>query len=825
MAIPDQPNFALSDVIAEVAEPITYHLNNTLDGGIANLPISGENKLYSIYLSEDGTHLYGGQAAGNIAQFSLSVPFDLTTLVFVQEIDFGGSALVYSISLSRDGRTILYMEDYQLHQASLSTAWDISTNTYVGFHDFVESTISIVRMSSNGLHGNYKNGVTVYGFDLATPWDVSTVSTPVAGGGMTSLQEINYSVDGATVFLTVLGVTSKHFTTAPWSPEFGDEIGTATPVSGSDDFIVHASGLAITLEFNRIEKYDWADPSAVITTSLSEAFTAADLTKFDDEYKGNLDRLSNFRNYGAVPPAPCRDVNNMTHITNRNMDGTGQDTVGMRWSWDGLTSLYTKQEGTFRVQQWSEPWDIHALISNSSDETFGTSCDVKASYISRDGRFYWTSNNCNDGNGLRGRKFNTPWSSSGHTGLTGTSSGFFGGTITGIIFSEDLDGSPYTDGRRAWLMKWTVEIQEYSLSTSHDFSTATLVATHPLEPGGNVWGICWNENGTHLYGLNSDSDTVVDWEATTPYDVSTLTRVAESAPGALIQDYWSIDIVIGRAEFRMEEPGGDHDYASYGAHCVAPGDMEVSKEYFIDNATLWSSGDYRATYMSTDGTKLYMLLHDGFIQQYTMSTPYLIDTATFDYTHSLANFGTSETNAIWSSPDGLTWFVLVDLDGNVGSEVFQFTVTTAWDLNTRTTTTIYNIGSWFPTGMQFNADGTKMFILDRHVPEVVTFDLASSWNLAGMSQASSTAVIGSANVSWMSWVNDGKELWIRRDDGANTAAYICPVPYEVTGMYYFAGGPTGSGFKWGGFNVKSRNSVTILVSPVQINEYTYVNAI
>lgn len=79
------------------------------------------------------------------------------------------------------------------------------------------------------------------------------------------------------------------------------------------------------------------------------------------------------------------------------------------------------------------------------------------------------------------------------------------------------------DGTKFYITKGgTITVSEYTLSTAWDISTASFVDSTTLS-GSNSTGSTWGDDGNSFYDVVGNSSIVVQFGATTPYDASTLT--------------------------------------------------------------------------------------------------------------------------------------------------------------------------------------------------------------------------------------------------------------------------------------------------------------
>jgi hypothetical protein len=133
----------------------------------------------------DGTKVYFyGTGDGTVQQLSLSTPWDLNTATLettspsLDPQDTFGKKIFFK----PDG-TKMYMstQNKTVYQYSLSTPWDVSTLTYDNvFLDYTQSALDsyspTLFIDSTGTYMYGTNGTTIVRFIMSTPWDISTAS-------------------------------------------------------------------------------------------------------------------------------------------------------------------------------------------------------------------------------------------------------------------------------------------------------------------------------------------------------------------------------------------------------------------------------------------------------------------------------------------------------------------------------------------------------------------------------------------------------------------------------------------------------------------------
>jgi DNA-binding beta-propeller fold protein YncE len=176
----------------------------------------------------DGTKLFV-VCFGNseiFLEFNLSTPFELYTASLLREVDLNtitGDDLsnIRSLRFNSDGTKLyLFTRDY-INEYTLSTAWDITSETFVQSL-LIESLSGITSTEFSGFHFK-PDGTTVYvvssGTDLvyqialATAWDISTASftqSRSVSAQETAPQDIFWNPDGTKMY--ILGDTGNDTT-------------------------------------------------------------------------------------------------------------------------------------------------------------------------------------------------------------------------------------------------------------------------------------------------------------------------------------------------------------------------------------------------------------------------------------------------------------------------------------------------------------------------------------------------------------------------------------------------------------------------------------
>ena len=150
-----------------------------------DMDISGkEFHPYGLEIKGDGTSVYViGYSSDKIHQWNMSTANDLSTASYHGYLSTSSqSNAAGGLGFSKDG-TKVYMADQlgdDVHEYTLSTAWDITTGSHINTLDISakEATCEGVAISSNGtkLYIVGSTSDSVHEYTLSTAYDISTAS-------------------------------------------------------------------------------------------------------------------------------------------------------------------------------------------------------------------------------------------------------------------------------------------------------------------------------------------------------------------------------------------------------------------------------------------------------------------------------------------------------------------------------------------------------------------------------------------------------------------------------------------------------------------------
>jgi DNA-binding beta-propeller fold protein YncE len=238
-------------------------------------------------------------------------------------------------------------------------------------------------------------------------------------------------------------------------------------------------------------------------------------------------------------------------------------------------------------------------------------------------------------------------------------------------------------------------------------------------------GIAFNNDGSKLYMLGRDNDSVFQYTLSTPFDLSTASYDNVSFSVAA-QDTRPYGIAFNNDGSKMYMVGTASD-SVHRYTLSTPDDLSTAS---YDSVSFDLSAQETQPYdiaFNNDGSKMYILgYYNKAVFQYTLSTPDDLSTASYDS----VSFGVA-------GPYRYPYDIAFNNDGSkmymVDSSysVFQYTLSTPFDLSTASYNNVsFDVSAQdsSPFGIAFNNDGSKLYMVGRDNDSV--FQYTPSYDLA-----------------------------------------------------------------------------------------------
>lgn len=258
-------------------------------------------------------------------------------------------------------------------------------------------------------------------------------------------------------------------------------------------------------------------------------------------------------------------------------------------------------------------------------------------------------------------------------------------------------------------------------SATYDTVTASLTSQDTAPRN-----IRFNDDGTKMYVLGNTTDSIYQYTLSTAYDISTATYDTVTLSVAS-QDTSPFGLTFNNEGTKMYVAG-----------------IANARIYQYTLATPWdlSSASYDSVFFSVaqdtngvgvvfnnDGTKMFIAgrTNDS-IYQYTLSVAFDLSTCSYDSVSlSIASEETT-VNDIRFNNDGTKMYMV----GIINDSVFQYTLTTAFDLSTCSYDSIsFSVATeeTTPNGIEFLPDGTKMYIVGSDTDSAYQYSVNGTINV------------------------------------------------------------------------------------------------
>ena len=169
-----------------------------------------------------------------------------------------------------------------------------------------------------------------------------------------------------------------------------------------------------------------------------------------------------------------------------------------------------------------------------------------------------------------------------------------------------------------------------------------------------------------------------------------------------------------------------------------------------------------------DGTKMYVAESYNaldIIFQYTLSTAWDVSTASYSGKYYDASAQGTYIYGMFFKPNGTKLYILDDGANNV----WQHSLSTAWDISTasydnKACSTYLVYGETHPLGLFFNPDGTLMYVGAQDNKRIYQYSLSTSWDISTASYDNkyiSVSTQTGGNLLWSIFLNPlGNKLYV-----------------------------------------------------------------
>ena len=261
----------------------------------------------------------------------------------------------------------------------------------------------------------------------------------------------------------------------------------------------------------------------------------------------------------------------------------------------------------------------------------------------------------------------------------------------------------------------------------------------------SVQGFTFNNDGTKMFITGTSGEDINEYNLSTAFDVSTATFNDINGDGTGFsvgdQDTMPIDVSFNNDGTKMFVLG--YRNRDVNEYTLTTG-FDVSTASFVDSFSVRSqeSENHGLTF-NNDGTKMFVVGAQGDdINEYTLSTGFDVSTASYTQNFSVSAQDTTPISLTFNN-DGTKMFVV----GNQGDDINEYTLSTGFDVSTASFVGEFSVSSQDPNpyDIEFNNDGTKLFMLGRQAGDISEYSLTTPFSLVNISGEHSGDVINTSS--------------------------------------------------------------------------------
>jgi sugar lactone lactonase YvrE len=660
-----------------------------------NAVISAGGAAASACVDFYGNNLYVLDSVNRyLIQYLLTTPGDLSSAVSKGLITIPVSiGALGKINISRDGSRFFILESgtKKIHYFTMPSRYSIANMEYDSYDSFPREfsdtlnsfIIKSYVFSTNGEKIYISTDTNVRVYQLSAPWDLSGNNILVDGrqsiSGVTGIgldeQSTKLTIIGSTVEQTFESFNSLSLTA--WQKVSNSmDAAPQTVVFSSDGLMMYITGSQVSVSLQQYKlavAWDTTTATLIYHYLLATLFPTAVGTTFSLRFNETGTILYSLTTDDIVQQyslTTAWDISTITFV-GQSLATTAQETTP--------TDLFFKPDGTRMY-----------IVGSSSDRV-------------------------NEYN------LSTAWDIT-----TVTYSRFFS-VATEETVPAGISFKP--DGTRMYIVGSTGDdVNEYSLSTAWDISTATFVQLFSIAAEETTpTGMFFKPDGTRMYIIGSSGDDVNEYNLSTPWDISSAVFsgiefkpfAPETTPSAMaFKSDGSMLYVLGSIRDRVTEYVLSEPWMIRSARYLR---MSITN---VNTQDSFSSG----IFISPDGVDLFMVgTTNDSVHRYTTAIPWNFSVMTLVATFSVAAEETLPTG-IFFKPDGTRMYIV----GSSGDDVNEYSLSTAWDITTAAYVRLFSVAAQEtnPSDLFFKPDGTRMYIVGTTGDDVNEYNLSTPWDIS-----------------------------------------------------------------------------------------------
>ena len=358
-----------------------------------------------------------------------------------------------------------------------------------------------------------------------------------------------------------------------------------------------------------------------------------------------------------------------------------------------------------------------------------------------------------------------------------------------------------SDGTKMFVVGFISDtVFQYTLSVGFDVSTASYssISFSVASQDGNPTGIAFSADGTKMFIVGYQNDSVYEYSlgysslalGTGSFASADVGKTIEANDGVFVLTATDGSYVQTTAPTSYAQVASG-SWEMYGVvYNAADGDLQLSASIvgFDLSAASYDSVSFSVSgqtsnpnglAFSPDGTKMIIVHTSGAeVIEYTLSTGFDISTASFVDFISISSQDASPRGLAFNT-DGTKMFVV----GNSGQDVNEYTLSTGFDVSTASFVDSFSVSSQetSPTGIAFNTDGTKMFVIGLSGDDVNEYTLSTGFDVSSATYSQNFSVASQEDTPTnITFNTDGTKMFIIGLSGDDVNEYALSTGFDVS---------------------------------------------
>jgi len=361
------------------------------------------------------------------------------------------------------------------------------------------------------------------------------------------------------------------------------------------------------------------------------------------------------------------------------------------------------------------------------------------------------------------------------------------------------------------------DVNEYTLSTAYDVSTATFVDSFSVaNEEASPEDLAFSADGSKMFVVGGGDESVVSYEVTATHSGNMVSASAfnnvelqsRRQNFAALASTTDLTIHVGAALFAPAQLSIAGDYVNDGILTANEGTIYMSGNNTTMSGTMTGADTFSTLAISgsvtvvdnASTTNLSILSGGSFVAPSLLSlsgnytnggtfdkdlgaimittTAFTPSAAVYTDSFSVSAEDTSPRGLVFSS-DGTKLFVV----GDAGNDVNEYTLATAFDVSTATFVDSFSVAlqETSPLGLVFNSAGTKMFVVGSASDSVHEYVLSPAYDVSTATFVDSFSVAGQeTSPTDVAFSADGAKMFVVGTIGDDVNEYTLTTAFDVS---------------------------------------------